>query len=248
SESPASTGGRSGTGAATTATPWTSAWPLPALVLMIAVGRPGADVLQRDPSSPCRRWRRRVSPGTPMPAGLFAPRPVRWPGDLSGARALGRGSHRLPRGRRRRRDGVARWIRSNLFRRPVIPLAAALFLPGGRLIAAPRPVARASAWGSFVVGSAVSSTLWACYMLGIGLALGPVTGGNPLLCVPGRRAVPAVLTAGRSRLRGGSAARRPAPAPAPARRSQPTDLGRSSRRCRASRPRPGAGSRRAPPG
>ncbi|ANY05495.1 hypothetical protein [Pseudonocardia sp. HH130630-07] len=29
----------------------------------------------------------------------------------------------------------------------------------------------------------LSSLLWGCYMLVIGIALGPLTGGDPLLCV-----------------------------------------------------------------
>nr|WP_255426720.1 VTT domain-containing protein [Pseudonocardia sp. C8] len=192
-----------------------SAWLLPALVLMIAVDGP-VPMLPSETLLMSSVASASVARNLPMLAGLFfASAAGSMAGDLA-VHALGRGSHRLLPRSAQAEHGVARWIRSNLFRRPVTALAAARFLPGGRLVSCAAAGRLGLGLGSFVAGSAVSSTLWACYMLGIGLALGPVTGGNPLLCVLAG-AVLAVLTAGAFAIaRRVRAARRPAPAPAPA--------------------------------
>jgi membrane protein DedA with SNARE-associated domain len=68
-------------------------------------------------------------------------------------------------------------------------------VPGGRLVS----TAAAGRLGlpprRLLAGSVASSILWAVYMLVIGFAVGPMTGGNPLMCVAAG-AVMAVVTAG----------------------------------------------------
>ena len=92
-----------------------------------------------------------------------------------------------------------------------IALIGARFLPGGRLIS----TAAAGRYGlplrRFLPWSLASSLAWSLYMLAVGLLLGPLTGGSPLLSLVAG-AVMAALTAGlfavARRVRG----RRPAPA------------------------------------
>lgn len=159
-----------------------SVWLLPALVLMIAVDGPlpmfpSETVLMSGVATAS------VPPDVPMLAGLFVAAAV---GSVLGDLAvygLGRGSNRMLPARTDDRYGVARWVRSNLFRRPVTALAAARFVPGGRLVSTAAAGRLGLPYRVFLVGSLVSSLLWSVYMLGIGLVLGPVTGGNPLLCV-----------------------------------------------------------------
>ncbi|OLT19322.1 hypothetical protein BJF78_11300 [Pseudonocardia sp. CNS-139] len=78
--------------------------------------------------------------------------------------------------------------------RPGVALVGARFVPGGRLVS----TAAAGRFGlplrRFLPWTVASSAAWAVYMLLIGLALGPITGGNPLLSLLAG-AVMAVLTA-----------------------------------------------------
>lgn len=92
-------------------------------------------------------------------------------------------------------SGLAAWVRANLFRRPVVALVGARFVPGGRLVSTAAAGRLGLPLRRLLVGSAVSSALWSVYMLVIGLAVGPMTGGNPLLCLAAG-AVMAVVTAG----------------------------------------------------
>jgi membrane protein DedA with SNARE-associated domain len=102
-------------------------------------------------------------------------------------RVLGRAAH-AP-------SGLATWVRHHMLSRPGRALIGARFVPAGRLVstaAAGRvglPVRR------FVPWSTASSTVWAVYMLVVGLVLGPLTGGNPLLALLAG-AVMAIVTAG----------------------------------------------------
>lgn len=108
---------------------------------------------------------------------------------------LGRSSTRvLPRAADTE-SGLAAWVRANLFRRPVVALVGARFVPGGRLVSTAAAGRLGLPLRRLVAGSVVSSALWSVYMLVIGFAVGPMTGGNPLLCVLAG-AVMAVLTAG----------------------------------------------------
>jgi membrane protein DedA with SNARE-associated domain len=68
-----------------------------------------------------------------------------------------------------------------MLQRPGIALVGARFIPGGRLVS----TAAAGRFGlpvrRFLPWSIASSAAWSVYMLLVGLALGPVTGGDPLL-------------------------------------------------------------------
>lgn len=90
---------------------------------------------------------------------------------------------------------LSAWVAKHLHLRPGIALIGARFMPGGRLIS----TAAAGRFGlplrRFLPWSLASSATWSAYMLLIGLALGPLTGGSPLLSLVAG-AVMAVLTAG----------------------------------------------------
>jgi membrane protein DedA with SNARE-associated domain len=94
---------------------------------------------------------------------------------------LGRCSHRLLGRAVDVECGLSGWVRMHLLQRPGIALVGARFMPGGRLVS----TAAAGRYGlplrRFLPWTAASSAAWAVYMLLIGLALGPITGGSPLL-------------------------------------------------------------------
>lgn len=159
-----------------------SVWLLPVLVLMIAVDGP-MPVLPSETVLMSGIASATVHRDLPMLVGLFAAATTgSLLGDLA-AYGLGRGSHRMLPRRRDDRYGVARWVRANLFRRPVTSLAVARFVPGGRLVSTAAAGRTGLPLRLFLAGSLVSSLLWSVYMLVVGLVLGPVTGGNPLLCI-----------------------------------------------------------------
>lgn len=159
-----------------------SGWLLPALVLMIAVDGP-VPMFPSETLLMTALASASVVPDVPMLLGLvLAALAGSMTGDLF-VHAMGRGSHRLLPRSAHAEHGVTRWIRSNLFRRPVTVLAVARFLPGGRLVSCAAAGRMGLGLRPFLAGSGVSSLLWAVYMLGIGLVLGPVTGGDPLLCL-----------------------------------------------------------------
>jgi membrane-associated protein len=91
--------------------------------------------------------------------------------------------------------GISGWVRRHLLARPGVALIGARLVPGGRLVS----TAAAGRFGlpvrRFLPWTLASSAVWGCYMLLVGLALGPVTGGEPLLCLAAG-VVMAVLTAG----------------------------------------------------
>jgi membrane protein DedA with SNARE-associated domain len=94
---------------------------------------------------------------------------------------LGRCSHKLLSRTVDTECEIAAWVRRHMLRRPGIALVGARFVPGGRLVS----TAAAGRFGlpvrRFLPWSIASSAAWSAYMLLIGLALGPVTGGDPLL-------------------------------------------------------------------
>ncbi len=157
-----------------------SGWVLTALPLMIAVDGP-FPVL---PSETVLMTALALAFGARdagMLAALFA---VAVLGSVLGDLAvygLGRSSHRLVGGAAE--GGLAAWVRRHLLARPGAALVGARFVPGGRLVS----TAAAGRFGLpvrvFLLWSLVSSLAWATYMLGIGRAIQPVTGGNPVLCV-----------------------------------------------------------------
>lgn len=127
-------------------------------------------------------------------AGLFLAAVI---GSLLGDQVvywLGRTSSRFLHRRITREGPLTGWVRRTMFRAPVVALVGARFVPGGRLVSAAAAGLVELPLRRFVGGSAASGALWACYMLIVGLALGPITGGNPLLCLAAGVAM-AVLTA-----------------------------------------------------
>lgn len=107
---------------------------------------------------------------------------------------LGRSSHRVI-GRAADSGHLAGWVRRHLLARPGLALVGARLLPGGRLVSTAAAGRFGLALRRFVPWSLVSSMVWCCYLLLIGLALGPVTGGSPLMCLVAGVAM-ALLTAG----------------------------------------------------
>jgi membrane-associated protein len=91
--------------------------------------------------------------------------------------ALGRTSRRLARPGEGR---VARWVQRGIVRRPMVTIVGARFVPGGRLVSTTAAGRYGLALRRFLPCSLVSSALWAGYILGVGLLLGPLTGGDPL--------------------------------------------------------------------
>lgn len=108
---------------------------------------------------------------------------------------LGRSSHRVLSRSVDAGCALSEWVRRHLHLRPGLALIGARFMPGGRLVS----TAAAGRYGlplrRFLPWSVASSAAWSCYMLLIGLMLGPLTGGNPLLSLLAGMAM-AVLTAG----------------------------------------------------
>ena len=108
---------------------------------------------------------------------------------------LGRSSNRLLPRAADVECGLSRWVRANLFHRPVVALVGARMLPAGRLISTAASGRVGLPLRNFLPGSLASSAVWSVYMVTISLLLGPIVGGNPLLSLAAG-AVMAVLTAG----------------------------------------------------
>jgi membrane-associated protein len=127
--------------------------------------------------------------------GLFAAALV---GSIAGdllVFGLGRSSTRFLPAAAHAECGLGHWVRANLFERPVVALVGARLLPGGRLVSTAAAGRVGLPFPTFLRGSLVSSAVWSVYMLGIGMLLGPIVGGNPFLSLAAG-AVMAVLTAG----------------------------------------------------
>jgi membrane protein DedA with SNARE-associated domain len=127
--------------------------------------------------------------------GLFAAALV---GSLAGDLLcfwLGRSSNRFLPAAAHAEHGLAQWVRANLHRRPVTVLVGARLLPGGRLVSTAAAGRVGLPMRRFLPGSLASSAVWSAYMLAIGMALGPIVGGNPFLSLAAG-AVMAVVTAG----------------------------------------------------
>lgn len=171
-----------------------SLWLLPVLVVMIAADGP-VPVL---PSETLLMSAAAAASGVQDVRGIVGLFLAALVGSLAGDLLvfwLGRSSNRLLPAAAHAEGGLAEWVRANLHHRPVTALVAARLLPAGRLVstaAAGRvglPVRR------FLPGSLASSAVWSLYMLGIGMLLGPIVGGNPFLSLAAG-VVMAVLTAG----------------------------------------------------
>jgi membrane-associated protein len=157
-----------------------STWLLPALVVGIALDAP-FPVLPTETLLMSAATSAFGEYDAGMVVGLFVAAVI---GSVLGDLAvfwLGRYSHRVL-GRTAHAEGaLSAWVRRHLLQRPGIALVGARFVPGGRLVS----TAAAGRFGlplrRFVPWTVASSAAWSIYMLLIGLALGPITGGDPLL-------------------------------------------------------------------
>jgi membrane protein DedA with SNARE-associated domain len=157
-----------------------SPWLLPVLVVMIAIDGP----FPMFPSETLLMSASAMAFGghdVPLVIGLFVTAVLGSVlGDLS-VFWLGRCSHRLLGKAVDADTGLSGWVRRHLLQRPGIALVGARFVPGGRLVS----TAAAGRYGlpmrRFLPWTVASSAAWSVYMLLIGLGLGPITGGNPLL-------------------------------------------------------------------
>ncbi|TWF75889.1 membrane protein DedA with SNARE-associated domain [Pseudonocardia hierapolitana] len=157
-----------------------SSWLLPLLVVMIAVDAP-FPVLPSETILMSAATTAFGGGDVGMVFGLFI---AALAGSVLGDAVvfwLGRCSHKLLARTVDTECEIAAWVRRHMLRRPGIALVGARFVPGGRLVS----TAAAGRFGlpvrRFLPWSIASSAAWSAYMLLIGLALGPVTGGDPLL-------------------------------------------------------------------
>jgi membrane protein DedA with SNARE-associated domain len=170
-----------------------SSWLLPLLVVMIAIDAP-FPVLPSETILMSAATTAFGGADVGMVLGLFVASVT---GSVLGdvvVFSLGRCSHRLLARTVDTECAVSGWVRRHVLRRPGIALVGARFVPGGRLLS----TAAAGRYGlpvrRFLPWTVASSAAWAVYMLLIGLALGPVTGGDPLLSL-GAGVAMALLTA-----------------------------------------------------
>lgn len=170
-----------------------SSWLLPLLVVMIAVDAP-FPILPSETILMSAATTAFGGGDVGMVLGLFL---AALTGSVLGDAVvfwLGRCSHRLLSRTVDNEHAVSSWVRTHMLRRPGIALVGARFVPGGRLIS----TAAAGRFGlpvrRFLPWTVASSAAWSAYMLLVGLALGPVTGGDPVLSL-GAGVAMAVLTA-----------------------------------------------------
>ncbi|HVL83197.1 MAG TPA: VTT domain-containing protein [Pseudonocardia sp.] len=171
----------------------TSAWLLPVLAVLVAVDGP----LPMLPTETLLLSASTVAFGShdvPILVGLFVAALVgSAAGDLL-VFGLGRGSRRWWQ-RRDAACALTRWVHGHLLLRPGTALVGARFVPGGRLVSTAAAGRAGLSLARFVPWSVASSAMWSCYMLAIGLLIGPVTGGAPVASLVAGVAI-GVLTAG----------------------------------------------------
>jgi membrane-associated protein len=171
-----------------------SSWLLPLLVVMIAVDAP-FPVLPSETILMSAATTAFGGGDAGMVVGLFV---AALAGSVLGDAVvfwLGRCSHKLLTRTIETEYEVSAWVRRHMLRRPGIALVGARLVPGGRLVS----TAAAGRFGlpvrRFLPWTIASSAVWSAYMLLVGLALGPVTGGDPLLSLVAGVAM-ALVTAG----------------------------------------------------
>ncbi|ANY05677.1 DedA family protein [Pseudonocardia sp. HH130630-07] len=81
----------------------------------------------------------------------------------------------------RRDHGIGAWVRRHLHRRPIVALVATRLLPGGRLASVTAAGRVRLPLRAFLPATVASSLLWSAWMTGMGVLLGPITHGDPLL-------------------------------------------------------------------
>jgi membrane-associated protein len=184
-----------------------SPWLLPVLAVMIALDGP----LPVLPSETVLMSAAALAFGRHDPVAVLALFSVSVLGSLVGDLLvfwLGRTSRRMI-ALSGVEHGISGWVNRHLLARPGLALVGARLVPGGRLVSCAASGRFGLAARRFLPWTFASSVVWSCYMLLVGLALGPVTGGSPVLCLAAG-VVMAVLTAAAfallQRLRG----RRPA--------------------------------------
>lgn len=192
-----------------------SLWLLPVLAVMIAADGP-VPVL---PSETLLMSAAAAASGVGDTRGIVGLFLATVAGSVAGdllVFALGRSSNRLLPAAAHAESGLAQWVRANLLHRPVIALVGARMLPAGRLVSTAAAGRVGLPMGRFLPGSLASSAVWSVYMLAVGMLLGPLVGGDPLLSLAAGVAM-AVLTAGGFALVTSLRARRRAvPVPLPA--------------------------------
>jgi membrane-associated protein len=187
-----------------------SSWLLPLLVVMIAVDAPfpvlpSETILMSASTTAFGGW----DPG--MVAGLFMAALV---GSVLGDLVvfwLGRCSSRLLARGGDAESTVSVWARRHVLQRPGVVLVGARFVPGGRLVSTAAAGRYGLSLSRFLPWTVVSSAAWSGYMLLIGLALGPITGGNPLLSLLAGCVMAVLTAAGFAIVRRVRTARTPAP-------------------------------------
>ncbi|MCO1656524.1 DedA family protein [Pseudonocardia humida] len=193
-----------------------SVWLLPLLAVMIAVDGP-FPVL---PSETILMSASALAFGSHDAVAVLALFLVAVVGSMIGdllVFGLGRSSQRIV-ALTDARTGISGWVRARLLAQPGVALVGARLVPGGRLVS----TAAAGRFGlplrRFLPWTLASSVVWSCYMLLVGLALGPVTGGRPLPCLIAG-VIMAAVTAGAfaigQRIRARRAARRAVAMPLP---------------------------------
>jgi membrane protein DedA with SNARE-associated domain len=91
---------------------------------------------------------------------------------------IGKWSRRMPAADLTAGGRVGR-IRERLVRRPGAALVVARFIPGGRLVSTVGAGRAGVPFSLFVPWTVVSSSLWAVYMMSLGVGIGAMTLGNP---------------------------------------------------------------------
>lgn len=153
-----------------------SGWLLPLLALLVLLDGPFPVV----PSEPLLMTAAAVAVGLhdgPVVVGLLV---AAFAGSVTGDLllfTLGRSSRRL---REPGDSAVSRWVRRGIERRPAATIVGARFLPGGRLVSMVAAGRFGLTRAQFLPWSVVSSAAWSAYMMGVGLLLGPLTGGDPV--------------------------------------------------------------------
>jgi membrane protein DedA with SNARE-associated domain len=159
-----------------------SVWLLPVLTFLIAIDGP----LPVLPSETLLTVAAAAGFGTGDLvgiAGLFTAAVV---GSMLGdmlVYSLGRSSNRVLRGAGTKDDGLGAWVRRNLYTRPIVACVGARLIPGGRLVSTAACGRVKLPMRMFLPATAVSSAVWSVYMLLVGAVLGPITKGNPILCL-----------------------------------------------------------------